>query len=95
MFTPKQFNPEWSTVGVVCGGNLVVIVCKDATIHIFNTDGSRALPVLSLPAPPHKLKSENALVTCVTTSGRMFLWNMAGVPIKAVLSNLEISPLNK
>ena len=86
---------EWLDVGIVSGGRLVIVACKDASLHIFNSDGARALPILSLPAPPHKLKSENALVTCVTTSGRMFLWNLAAAPIKAVLSNLEISPLNK
>jgi len=81
--------------GATAGGNLIVFSCRDATVHLFHTDGSRAMPSLTLPAPLHRLKSDGALVTCVTTSGRIFVWDSSSTPFKSVLKNVEISPINR
>jgi len=81
--------------GAVAGGDLVVLVCRDATFHLFNPDGSRALPTLTLPSPAHRLKNEGSKVLCITTLGRVFVWNMATNPPKSILKDVEITPLNR
>ena len=32
-------------------------------------------------------------MTCVTTNGRIFVWNLARMPPKSLLNNIEITPL--
>jgi len=81
--------------GCISGGDLVMIVLRDATLHMYRADGSRALSPLTLPSPVHKLKNEGNLVVCVTTSARIFVFKTDdGVP-RALIKNVEVTPLNR
>jgi len=74
----------------------LLLTCRDATLHFLGSSGSRLLPPVCLPSPPHKLAMSNAgdILACVTTNARLFLWKMEKNP-KVIIKNEEIGPLNR
>merc|ERR1712142_1256194 len=68
----------------------------DATLHFLSNTGSRLLPPVSLPSPPHKLtvSPSGDMLACVTTLARLFLWKLEKLP-KVEIKNEEIGPLNR
>lgn len=81
---------------VVSAPRQLVLACRDATLHLLDAAGSRLLPPVCLPAPPHRLavSPTGSLLACVTTTARLFIWSLQKLP-KALLKNEEIGPLNR
>lgn len=74
----------------------LILSCRDATLHLLSACGSRILPPMCLPSPPHKLSvSPSAdILVCVTTNARLFVWKLERIP-KVFIKNEEIGPLNR
>ena len=79
---------------VVSSPSQLVVTCRDATLHLLSSSGSRTLPPAVLPAPPHRLALApcGTLLACVTTNAKLFLWKLDLVP-KIILKNEDIGPL--
>jgi len=81
-------------VSVKGGGSaMVVIACRDATIHLLSSSGVRLLPPLELPAPPTLLSVTSTLLACVTTTARLFLWRLHPSP-RIIMEDKPVSPLH-
>jgi len=87
--------PSSITAVLSCPHHLI-LSCRDATLHLLSNTGSRLLPPVSLPSPPHKLTVSPAgdMLACVTTLARLFLWKLEKLP-KVEIKNEEIGPLNR
>lgn len=72
----------------------LLLACRDATIHILSSSGSRALPPFSLPAPLHKVQVSGSLLAVVTTTARLYVWKLEPLP-KVMVRNEEVSPLQR
>jgi len=87
--------PSSITAVLSCPHHLI-LSCRDATLHLLSNTGSRLLPPVSLPSPPHKLTVSPAgdMLACVTTLAKLFLWKLEKLP-KIEIKNEEIGPLNR
>jgi len=85
-----------SITAVLSSPHHLLLSCRDATLHLLGSTGSRLLPPVSLPSPPHKLtvSPTGDILACVTTNARLFLWKLEKIP-KVVIKNEEIGPLNR
>lgn len=72
---------------------MIIIACKDGTIHILSSSGTRLLPPMILPAPPSVFTVNNHLLACITTSSRLFVWRLPPRP-RIVLEDKPVSPLH-
>lgn len=80
-------------VSVKGGCSMVIIACRDATIHLLSSSGVRLLPPLELPAPPTLLTVNNNVLACVTTTARLFLWQLHPSP-RIIMEDKPVSPLH-
>jgi len=85
-----------SITAVLSSPHHLILSCRDATLHLISSTGSRLLPPISLPSPPHKMTVSPTvdLLACVTTNARLFIWRLEKIP-KVVIKNEEIGPLNR
>ena len=74
----------------------LLVACRDATLHLLSTSGSRTFPPAVFPAPPHRMAVSPCgnLLVCVTTNAKLFLWKLDLIP-KIILKNEDIGPLNR
>ena len=102
--TPSQESPVlWdlmlpaAVTAVLSSTHQLLVSCRDATLHLITALGSRQLPPVVFPAPPHKLSTSpcGIMMVCVTTTAKIFLWKLDSPIPKVVLKNEEIGPLNR
>ena len=102
--TPSPESPVvWDLIlpaavtAVLSSPHQLLLSCRDATLHLMSAAGSRQLPAVVFPAPPHKLcvSPSGELLVCVTTSAKLFLWKLDTALPKVVLKNEDIGPLNR
>ena len=72
----------------------LLLTCKDATCHLLDRSGSRAIPAFSLPAPPHRIQVFGARLAAVTTNAKLFVWKLDPLPM-VVIKNEDIGPLQR
>ena len=102
--TPSHESPVlWdlmlpaAVTAVLSSPHQLLVSCRDATLHLVTAPGSRQLPPVVFPAPAHKLSTSpcGAVMVCVTTTAKLFLWKLDTPIPKVVLKNEEIGPLNR
>jgi len=102
--TPSHESPVlWdlmlpaAVTAVLSSPHQLLVSCRDATLHLITAPGSRQLPPVVFPAPAHKLSTSpcGAVMVCVTTTAKLFLWKLDTPIPKVVLKNEEIGPLNR
>jgi hypothetical protein len=80
---------------VLSTGAHLLLACRDATVHLLDRTGARALPAFSLPAPLHRVQVSDRLLAAVTTGARLFVWRLEPTIPTVVIKNEEIGPLQR
>ena len=81
-------------ISVLSTQHHLLLTCKDATCHLLDRSGSRAIPAFSLPAPPHRIQVSGARLAAVTTNAKLFVWKLDPLPM-VVIKNEDIGPLQR
>jgi protein HIRA/HIR1 len=55
-------------------GSFVSLACADGVIHVFTSDGRRALPPLALDTELHKHACIGHYLMAITTTSRCYVW---------------------
>lgn len=81
-----------SIVTVGASQEVIVVVCKNGSLHLFKPGdrGQRLVPPMQLPSSASKLTFQNGQLALVTTCGHLYIWTLDPRPrIKMAKENVQ------